>query len=74
MIKRFSVYYWISLGLHLQQMKIFPLSLIKVIHEFHIENELFEARCKDGILAKINFILINFQALASVQDSERALL
>jgi len=54
----------------LEQVEFPFLSFPKVVHQFGNERELLETGGEDGVLAKVDLVLVQLQAFGSVDEDE----
>ena len=62
------------MGGQTQHMEIFALWLCEVVHEFSEEGELLMGGGEDGVLAEVDFVLVELEALPCLEDMEGAAL
>ena len=55
-----------------EHVKILALSFDEVVHEFELEGELFVRGGKDGVLAEVELVLVDLEALYSLKNMKSA--
>lgn len=62
----------VNLGSYLDHMELASLCLFEIVHKLGDERELLEGGGEDGILAEINLVFVDLEALARLEYRESA--